>query len=135
MICGTQYACANYPNFRRIEVDLNSGVAGAQQIYLYYREDNPESEPITGLQVGTVLPNETDWVRLDVSLNAGMEGKDLWLYYTKSKATSKSPVDSIIVKKGKHPVTRDLCTVRIYRCRRARNVLIILRKDSNMLMY
>ncbi|CEP18923.1 hypothetical protein [Parasitella parasitica] len=113
--CDANHACANYPGYYKIPMDLNQGVDSASSVYLHYKQDT-DQDPITELQIvqgnnDSHIPNLAKWSRINVDLNLRLGNKQqrqdkalLWLYYTKDKSISKNPITSIIIKQGTSPL-------------------------------
>ncbi|KAI8137836.1 Metallo-dependent phosphatase-like protein [Fennellomyces sp. T-0311] len=99
------FACARNPGYMRIPVNLNAGTR-LESVYLDLKDD-PTSDPLLDIKIVSAQeekPGNT-WTRLDGNLNqGGPEEAALYLYYTKDSETSHNPINSIIVKKGSHPV-------------------------------
>ena len=99
------FACARNPGYMRIPVNLNAGTR-LESVFLDLKDD-PSSDPITDITIVSAKdekPGNT-WTRLDGDLNqGGPEDAALYLYYTKDRKTSRNPINSIIAKKGSHPV-------------------------------
>lgn len=109
--CDDNYACPNYPGYRKILTDLNKGVDNSVAIYLHYKED-PSQDPITDLTIvqglnDSHIPNIKKWTKLNVDLNQRKKSDNntsLWLYYTKDTSISKNPINSIVIKEGYSPL-------------------------------